>query len=124
MVEMAGLAKQQNSPDNSDYPPVKDQLIGSEQENEGKIISIEKQDQDKTVAESGPEGHSHDINGKVVLVCGVNITPLALVCALGFHSIFEGIAMGIMTDLNAYINLMVGVTIHHIVSSIALGVSL
>lgn len=70
------------------------------------------------------EGHSHGIDGKAVFVCGVNITPLALLCALGFHSIFEGIAMGLMTTLNSYINMMIGVAIHHTVASISLGVSL
>ncbi len=33
---------------------------------------------------------------KEVLVCGVNISPLILLLALGFHSIFEGIALGLM----------------------------
>jgi hypothetical protein len=31
---------------------------------------------------------------KKVLVCGVNIAPIILLIALGFHSIFEGIALG------------------------------
>lgn len=72
----------------------------------------------------GHEGHTHGIEGRAVLVCGINVTPLALLCALGFHSIFEGIAMGLMKDLNSYINLMIGVVIHHTVASVSLGASL
>lgn len=64
------------------------------------------------------------MEGRAVLICGINITPMALLCALGFHSIFEGIAMGLMDDLQAYINLMIGVVIHHFVASISLGTSL
>ena len=68
------------------------------------------------------------INGKSlekeVLVCGVNISPLILLLALGFHSIFEGIAMGMMKEVPKFVNLMIGVTIHHTVACISLGVQL
>ena len=40
-------------------------------------------------------GHSHGIAlDQEFLVCGVNMTPLILLLAIGFHSIFEGIALG------------------------------
>jgi zinc transporter ZupT len=59
---------------------------------------------------------------KQVLVCGVNISPLILLLALGFHSIFEGIALGMQKTLGPFINFMIGVCIHHAVACISLGV--
>jgi zinc transporter 1/2/3 len=42
--------------------------------------------------------------------------------ALGFHSIFEGIALGMTKEVSTFINLMIGVSIHHAVACISLGV--
>jgi len=47
-----------------------------------------------------------------------------LLIALGFHSVFEGIALGLIQDLQVFINLMIGITIHHIVACVSYGVSL
>jgi solute carrier family 39 (zinc transporter), member 1/2/3 len=58
------------------------------------------------------------------MVCGVNVTPLILLIAIGFHSIFEGIALGMTNSESIFINLMIGVTLHHIAATISLGVSL
>ena len=56
-------------------------------------------------------------------MCGVNISPLILLIALGFHAIFEGIALGMAKELSTFINLMIGVSIHEAVAVISLGVS-
>lgn len=61
---------------------------------------------------------------KHVLVCGVNITPLVLLLALGIHSIFEGVALGMSQSIPSFVNLMIGVTLHHTAACISLGVSL
>lgn len=61
---------------------------------------------------------------KRLMVCGVNITPLILLLAIGFHSIFEGIALGMTKKEGVFINLMIGVALHHIAATISLGVSL
>lgn len=61
---------------------------------------------------------------KHVLLCGVNITPLILLLALGIHSIFEGVALGMSQSISSFINLMIGVTLHHSAACISLGVSL
>ena len=58
------------------------------------------------------------------MICGVNITPLILLLALGFHSIFEGIALGMIKEEGVFINLMIGVSLQHIAATISLGVSL
>lgn len=68
--------------------------------------------------------HNHLPKEKEVIVCGINLTPLVLLIALGFHSIFEGIALGLIKDLSVFINLMIGITIHHIVVCLSYGVSL
>jgi zinc transporter ZupT len=61
---------------------------------------------------------------KEVLIFGVNITPLILLLALGIHSIFEGIALGMSQSIETFVNLMIGVTLHHAAACISLGVSL
>ena len=67
--------------------------------------------------------HAHPLD-KEILICGVNITPLILLFAIGFHSVFEGIALGMFPDEKIFINLMIGVNLHHIAASISLGASL
>lgn len=59
-----------------------------------------------------------------MLLWGVNITPLILLLALGIHSIFEGIALGMSKNISTFVNLMIGVTLHHAAACISLGVSL
>jgi zinc transporter 1/2/3 len=72
---------------------------------------------------SNGRGTEHPLE-KELLICGVNITPLILLLAIGFHSIFEGIALGLIKTESVFINLMIGIILHHIASSISLGVSL
>ena len=54
----------------------------------------------------------------------MNITPLILLFAIGFHSIFEGIALGMIKTESVFVKLMIGIILHHIPASISLGVSL
>eukprot|EP00347_Sterkiella_histriomuscorum_P019421 403341689 len=68
--------------------------------------------------------HSKLPTEKEVIVCGINLTPMVLLIALGFHSVFEGIALGLIKDLGVFINLMIGITIHHTVVSLSYGISL
>jgi zinc transporter 1/2/3 len=58
------------------------------------------------------------------MICGINITPLILLLAIGFHSIFEGLALGMTSKEEVFVNLMIGVALHHIAATISLGVSL
>lgn len=57
-------------------------------------------------------------------MCNVDITPLALVLALTLHSIFEGIALGLLESLPTLINLAIGVMIHKTIESISLTITL
>ena len=56
-----------------------------------------------------------------IKVCGVDITPLILLLAMGFHSLFEGIALGLMKDIKVFMKLMIGVILHHLAASLSLG---
>jgi zinc transporter 1/2/3 len=67
--------------------------------------------------------HTHPLE-KQLLICGVNVTPIILLFAIGFHSIFEGIALGMIKTESIFVKLMIGIILHHIAASISLGVSL
>lgn len=72
-------------------------------------------------------GHSHfnpHMLEQELKICGINVTPLILLLAIGFHSIFEGIALGTVSNKNVFINLMIGVVLHHIAATISLGASI
>lgn len=50
--------------------------------------------------------------------------PYILAIALSFHSFFEGIAVGLLTNLKVLINLIIGITIHTTIASTSLGIAL
>ena len=68
--------------------------------------------------------HSTHHTQHKIKVCGFDITSLILTFALSFHSLFEGIAVGLTQNLETLINLIVGVAIHNGIASISLGASL
>ena len=53
-----------------------------------------------------------------------DLTPLVLAFALGFHSLFEGIALGVIKEFQTFTNLAIGVLIHRFVETISLAVNL
>jgi zinc transporter 1/2/3 len=53
-----------------------------------------------------------------------SFTPFILMLALGVHSLFEGIALGIMTNLNSAINLIISVLIHKFAESMSISIAL
>lgn len=68
--------------------------------------------------------HGDDEEEPQVLLCGLNVAPIALLIALGFHCVFEGIALGLIQNLSVFVDLIIGITIHHGVACISYGVSL
>ena len=52
------------------------------------------------------------------------MTPFILMIALSVHSIFEGLALGIETDLNSLINIVIAILVHKGAASCSLGISL
>ena len=58
------------------------------------------------------------------MCCGIDFTPIAITIALGLHSFFEGIALGVITDFNSFLNLAIGIFIHRIAAAVSLAVTL
>jgi zinc transporter ZupT len=54
---------------------------------------------------------------------GLDMTPLVLTISLGFHSFFEGMALGLIPDMPVLIDLIIGTSIHQFVASLSLGIS-
>ena len=106
----------------NESPIIKNTEIKKKDSGEISIVNV-PQDDAKVAAEKDLEIHGHPAQNQV-LICGVNITPLILLLALGIHSIFEGIALGMSKSISVFINLMIGVTLHHAAACISLGVSL
>ena len=52
------------------------------------------------------------------------ITSLVLLVALGTHSVFEGIALGLTQNLSAVLNIMIALIIHKMAASMSLGISI
>ena len=56
--------------------------------------------------------------------CCPNMTPFILMIALSVHSVFEGLALGLQTDLNSVLNMLLAIVIHKGAASSSLGISL
>lgn len=56
--------------------------------------------------------------------CCPNMTPFILMIALSVHSIFEGLALGLQTDLNSVLNIVIAICIHKGAAASSLGISL
>ena len=56
--------------------------------------------------------------------CMQAITPFVLMLALGVHSMFEGIALGLMTSTNQAVNLMISIIIHKVAETISISIAL
>lgn len=52
------------------------------------------------------------------------ITPFVLMLALGVHSMFEGIALGLMTQSRQAINLIISIIIHKVAETISISIAL
>lgn len=107
----------------NEYPTIKNTEIKKKDSGEISRANLPQNDDAKVAAEKDLEIHGHPAENQV-LICGVNITPLILLLALGIHSIFEGIALGMSKSISVFVNLMIGVTLHHAAACISLGVSL
>ena len=53
--------------------------------------------------------------------CNQYLKPLTLLMGLGLHAVFEGIAIGLGTNLKSMIPLLVGISLHKAPASISLG---
>lgn len=56
--------------------------------------------------------------------CCPNMTPFILMIALSVHSIFEGLALGLQTDISSVLNIVIAICIHKGAAASSLGISL
>ena len=70
-----------------------------------------------------PEKEGENNKIQKITVCGINLTPIMLTLALGFHAFFEGIAVGLISKLSNLVNLIIGILIHKSIGSISLGIT-
>ena len=52
-----------------------------------------------------------------------NLTPYILLFALGFHGLFEGIALGVQSEISGTISLLLAIAAHKWAASLTLGIS-
>ena len=75
------------------------------------------------------ENQAHDLrtsmaDTKKKSSCCPNMTPFILMIALSVHSIFEGMALGLQSDMASVMNMVIAVCIHKGAASSSLGISL
>lgn len=63
--------------------------------------------------------HTHNVPFKT----NSHITPFVIAASLSFHSIFEGLALGLQGTLEGLISLLIGVAIHKCAEAFAMGIS-
>ena len=69
-------------------------------------------------------GHEHRHDHGVAFVPHSTIRSLILLIALSFHSIFEGLAIGLQQDLGQLISLFIAVIAHKAIMAFSLGLTL
>ena len=83
---------------------------------------------DSVVAQPAADNTSKDNKDDKKLFAGevtvTKTTALMLVVAISFHAIFEGIAFGLLTEIETAWQLGIGIMLHEITAAIALGTSL
>ena len=53
-----------------------------------------------------------------------NLLPFVLMIALSVHSIFEGIALGLMNEYGPFINLMISILVHKFAESMSISIAM
>lgn len=74
-------------------------------------------------ADHGTAGHSH-VHLADLAQGDFGLRCVILLFALSLHSLFEGMAIGLQTDLFKLINLTIGISVHECLVAFALGISL
>ena len=52
------------------------------------------------------------------------MTPFILMIALSVHSVFEGLAVGLATDMKTCVNMVIAIVVHKEAAGLSLGISL
>ena len=67
--------------------------------------------------------HEHEHEHKEHTHKGSSITPYILLLALGFHGLFEGMALGIQSSVQSTLSLFLAIAAHKWAASLTLGIS-
>jgi zinc transporter 1/2/3 len=54
----------------------------------------------------------------------INLLPFVLMIALSVHSLFEGIALGLMNEMGKFMNLMISILIHKFAESMSISIAM
>jgi zinc transporter 1/2/3 len=54
----------------------------------------------------------------------INFLPFVLMIALSVHSIFEGLALGLMQEIKPFINLMVSILVHKFAEAMSISIAM
>jgi solute carrier family 39 (zinc transporter), member 1/2/3 len=76
----------------------------------------------QTQAHHDNDGHTEAADEVKPPKC--NLTPFVLMIALSMHSVFEGIAFGLMKDMSSALNLMFSILIHKFAEAMSISVAL
>lgn len=68
-------------------------------------------------------GHSHVDISHMLQSNAANIRLGLLIVSLGVHSLFEGLALGLQTEVPTLVNLVIGVAMHELLVAFAMGVN-
>ena len=97
--------------DEKEAPMVKVDMKPKDEEHENEH---ENNDADHHEHEHEHEEHTHK---------GSSITPYILLLALGFHGLFEGMALGIQSSVQSTLSLFLAIAAHKWAASLTLGIS-
>ena len=110
-----GEVKDENDAENDKKEfMVKEKLEAKEEEIEEKHINGKEHDHEN---EDKEHEHSHEHKSSA-------ITPYILLLALGFHGFFEGMALGIQSDIQNTLSLFLAIMAHKWAASLTLGISI
>ena len=114
-----------NSERQSTNPDVDENLLDKDKDKEKKEDDSKNNESTKDEQEHEEEeelkkshDHEHEHGNKL------GITPYILLLALGFHGFFEGMALGIQSDLKKTLFLCLAIAAHKWAASLTLGISI
>ena len=103
-------------------------LLDKRRLKKNKRLSHNSNSRPKTQSQNHGHSHSHQAHGHShmpdIVGNSIGLRSIILWLALGIHSIFEGLALGLQDETMPYVNLLIGVIAHEVLMAFALGVNL
>ena len=113
--------KNENENENENKEENEDNEDNEENEKKEPMVKVEMKDKEnnENVPETQEEEHDHEHHEHK----SSGITPYLLLLALGFHGFFEGMALGIQSDIQSTLSLFLAIVAHKWAASLTLGIS-